>query len=50
MGKTDNLTIRISPELKTMLKDLADADNRTVSNYLEKLIMDAHKKAEKTPS
>ena len=38
MTKTDRLQIRISPELKQQLQRLADADGRTVSNYIEQLI------------
>ena len=38
MAKTERLQIRISPELKAQLQQLADADGRTVSNYIEQLI------------
>ena len=38
MTKTDRLQIRISPELKQQLQQLAEADGRTVSNYIEQLI------------
>lgn len=38
MAKTERLQIRISPELKEQLQRLADADGRTVSNYVEQLI------------
>lgn len=38
MSKTERLQIRITPELKTKLQALAQAENRTVSNYIENLI------------
>lgn len=38
MAKTERLQIRITPELKDKLQRLADAENRTVSNYIEALI------------
>lgn len=39
MTKTDRIQIRISPELKEKLQKLAEAENRTVSNYIENLIL-----------
>lgn len=38
MAKTERLQIRITPDLKEKLQALADAENRTISNYLENLI------------
>lgn len=38
MTKTERLQIRITPELKDKLQALADAENRTISNYIENLI------------
>lgn len=38
MNKTERLQIRITPELKEKLQELADAENRTISNYIENLI------------
>ena len=38
MTKTDWLKIRITPELKQQLQEAAQADGRTVSNYVEMLI------------
>ena len=38
MVKTERLQIRISPELKQQLQRLAEAEGRTVSNYVEMLI------------
>lgn len=39
MGKTERLQIRITPELKEKLQALADAENRSISNYVENLII-----------
>lgn len=44
MTKTERLQIRISPELKAELQRMAEADGRTVSNYVEQLIKAALKK------
>ncbi len=38
MPKTERLNIRISPELKQQLQEAAEAENRTVSNFIENLI------------
>lgn len=38
MAKTDRLVIRITPELKAQLQAAAEADGRSVSNYVEMLI------------
>ena len=38
MAKTERLQIRITPELKAKLQTKADAENRTISNYIENLI------------
>lgn len=38
MAKTDCLVIRITPELKAQLQVAAEADGRSVSNYVEMLI------------
>jgi predicted transcriptional regulator len=44
MAKTDRIQIRISPDLKEQLQKLAEAENRTVSNYIENLIIRELKK------
>lgn len=44
MTKTERLQIRISPELKTALQAAAEAEGRTVSNYVEQLIRAALQK------
>ncbi len=47
MSKTKVLNIRIDPELKKKAKKLADADGRSLSNWVTKLISTRVKKAEK---
>lgn len=44
MSKTERLNIRISPELKEQLQRLAEAEGRTVSNYIEQLILEKLKR------
>ncbi len=39
MTKTEVVRLRITPELKEQLQQLAAAENRTVSNYIENLIL-----------
>ena len=46
MNKTEVVRLRITPELKEKLQALAAAENRTVSNYIENLIIRELKKAE----
>lgn len=41
MPKTDLVRLRISPELKEQLRQAAVKDNRTISNYVECLILEA---------
>lgn len=38
MKKTERIQIRVTPDLKDKLQQLADAENRTISNYIENLI------------
>lgn len=38
MEKTERLNIRLTPEMKAQLQAAAEADGRSVSNYLEMLI------------
>jgi predicted transcriptional regulator len=35
MTKSDRIYIRVDPELKAKLQELADRDHRTLSNYIE---------------
>ncbi len=44
MSKTERIHIRITPELKEQLQAAADAENRTVTNFIENLIKQALKK------
>lgn len=36
--KTERIYIRITPDLKAQLQALAEADGRTISNYITRLI------------
>jgi predicted HicB family RNase H-like nuclease len=47
MSKTKLLNIRIDPELKKKAKKLAEADGRSLSNWITKLIASRVEKAEK---
>ena len=47
MSKTKLLNIRIDPELKKKAKKLAEADGRSLSNWVTKLISERVKEAEK---
>jgi len=47
MSKTKLLNIRIDPELKKKAKKLAEADGRSLSNWVTKLIASRVEKAEK---
>lgn len=38
MAKTERLEIRLTPELKAQAQAAADADGRSLSNYIELLI------------
>ena len=37
--KTERIGIRITPELKASLEELAASENRTFSNYIETLLI-----------
>ena len=47
MSKTKLLNIRIDPELKKKAKKLAEADGRSLSNWVTKLISTRVEDAEK---
>lgn len=47
MSKTKLLNIRIEPDLKKKAKKLAEADGRSLSNWVTKLIASTVEKAEK---
>lgn len=38
MAKTERLYIRIDPEMKEALQEIAAADGRSLSNYIENLL------------
>lgn len=44
MPKTDRLEIRLTPDMKKALQDAAEAENRSISNYVENLIKKAVQK------
>jgi predicted HicB family RNase H-like nuclease len=50
MSKTKLLNIRIDPELKKKAKRLAEADGRSLSNWVTKLISTRVKEAESAAS
>jgi len=50
MSKTKLLNIRIDPDLKKRAKKLAEADGRSLSNWVTKLISSKVKEAEKEQS
>lgn len=39
MLKTERLFIRITPELKKKLQEMASAENRNLSNYIENILL-----------
>ena len=43
MAKTDRINLRITPEMKELLQKAADAENRTLTNYIENIIIKALK-------
>ena len=48
MSKTKLLNIRIDPELKKKAKKLAEADGRSLSNWVTNLISSRVREAEKS--
>ena len=50
MSKTKLLNIRIDPDLKKKAKKLAEADGRSLSNWVTKLIASTVERAEKEQS
>ena len=44
MAKTERLEIRLTAELKEQLQAAAEAENRTITNYVENLIKQALEK------
>ena len=46
MAKTERINLRVTPEMKEQLQKIAAAENRSITNYIENLIIQALKKAE----
>lgn len=44
MAKTERLYIRLTPELKARLQAAAEAEGRSISNFIEHLITQALKR------
>lgn len=44
MSKTERIQIRVTPELKAQLQAAAEAENRTLTNYIENLLLQVIKK------
>lgn len=40
-NKSEVIRLRVSPDLKAQIQAAAEAENRTVSNYVENLIKEA---------
>lgn len=43
MEKTERVNLRLTPEMKEKLQKAADAENRTLTNYIENIIIKALK-------
>ena len=43
MAKTERVNLRLTPEMKEKLQRAADAENRTLTNYIENIIINALK-------
>nr|DAW63651.1 MAG TPA: Protein of unknown function (DUF1778) [Caudoviricetes sp.] len=43
MAKTERVNLRLTPEMKEKLQKAADAENRTLTNYIENIIINALK-------
>ena len=43
MAKTERVNLRLTPEMKDKLQKAADAENRTLTNYIENIIINALK-------
>lgn len=43
MAKTERVNLRLTPEMKENLQKAADAENRTLTNYIENIIIKALK-------
>lgn len=43
MSKSERVNLRLTPEMKEKLQKAADAENRTLTNYIENIIIKALK-------
>lgn len=43
MAKTERVNLRLTPEMKDKLQKAANAENRTLTNYIENIIIKALK-------
>lgn len=43
MSKTERIQIRVTPEFKAQLQAAAEAENRTLTNYIENLLLQVTK-------
>lgn len=43
MAKTERVNLRLTPEMKEKLQKAADAENRTLTNFIENIIIKALK-------
>ena len=43
MAKTERVNLRLTPEMKEKLQKAADAENRTLTNCIENIIINALK-------
>lgn len=43
MAKTERVNLRLTPEMKEKLQKAADVENRTLTNYIENIIINALK-------
>lgn len=50
MTKSERLQLRITPDLKAKLQEIADAENRTLTNCVENLIIKAVQNLNTDPS
>lgn len=39
MAKTERVNLRLTPEMKDKLQKAADTENRTLTNYIENIII-----------
>jgi|GEM_PF-4627953 uncharacterized protein (DUF1778 family) len=43
--KTESINVRVKPEIKRLAEELAERENRTLSNWVESLILREAEKA-----